>query len=170
MTSLSELVSQFNDYTSSQRTDTEVYEWLRSNVPTSRMVPFAKKLAEVVMLNERLRISSYYYMLTITIDPDKHPQDTPELYSLVEDRITQLPTRLTSRKIVGLVYVREYTKAGRAHWHVAIRSETPTEARHFSWFRNHVGNIQFNRNRTNSPQNLIDYLSKDEEIVTVLPL
>jgi hypothetical protein len=170
MTSLPDLIDAWHDFTDQHPSVAAQRKWLSENVPTDRKRAFARKLADSMTIYERARRSCYYYMLTLSVDPKKHPEDTPQFLALVEDRISNMHTRMSARGIVGLVYVREYTQAGRAHWHVAVRSEAPMESRHFSWYRKHVGNYTFSRNRTQNPQTMIDYLSKDEEIVTILPL
>lgn len=140
-------------------------EWYEENVPKERRVRFAmlmQQLALDYVRNKRTK-KRYIYLLTITVDPNKHPSDSPELIEQIEKDIQGTPTRSKALNIIKWAWVREYTEKGRAHWHVCVESTGPLQKYKFGLFEKKYGHIDFSRNKSQNPQTVLDYISKEQE-------
>lgn len=121
-----------------------------------------KKAAESTKADKR-----YLYMLTLTIDPAKHPDDTPELLQQVETYIQTQSTR-KALHITKFAYSRETTKSGRAHWHVLLESSSFRQKDEFKTYVKKFGFIHFSKNHSETPKSIIDYISKEQQPTTLI--
>lgn len=110
----------------------------------------------------------YIYMLTLTLDPSRHPADTEELLSEIERKIEEIPSRRRALSIVKWAYAREHTAQGRAHWHICVESTHSLEKDNFKYFAQKYGNIDFSRNRAQNPETVLNYISKETQPTIIL--
>lgn len=104
---------------------------------------------------------THCYMLTLTLDPKLHPEDTLELKTEIETRLHELPTRRKALKIVSWAYAAEHTKKGRLHWHIAVESKRRLEKDMFKHFAKKYGFIHMSRSYAQNPETAVDYFSKE---------
>lgn len=101
----------------------------------------------------------YRYLVTFTLDPKKNELNE-ELYKLVEDYIISLAGSIQYCPI-HWAFVREYTKAGVAHWHVSIVSKTIVKQSYFKYYITKYGNVDVSTSRKNEEEYSLNYMAKD---------
>ena len=132
-----------------------------SNIADEFHYEFKRQLRE-----ESLQGKLYIYMLTFTIDPKKHPEITPEITDVIDDLIKSQASR-TALKIKNYSYVKEFHKDGRPHWHALIVTYKALAKDRFNYYISKYGNIDISKNNSQQTDEIVNYMSKSAEIVTL---
>jgi hypothetical protein len=107
----------------------------------------------------------HIYMLTFTIDPNKHKIVTDELLYEIEKLINSQHSR-TALKVRRYLTVREYHKNKRPHWHALIITDRPLAKDRFNHYIKKYGNIDLSKSKSQQPSEIVNYMSKTGDIVT----
>lgn len=110
----------------------------------------------------------YTYMLTFTTDPSKWPEISPERESMIEDLVRQQGLR-TGLGIKKYSYVKERHANGRAHFHSLIQTTKPLKKDRFTHYISRYGNIDISKSKAQQDANVINYMSKENDIIYVYP-
>lgn len=106
------------------------------------------------------KIKKYRYLITFTLrDSVKN-----ESWDTVEQYIIKQATR-SPLKIIQFYYVRELTKKGQAHWHVAIETTKPLSVDRFNYYKQLYGNIDLSRTKAQKLDECLDYMSKTNTVI-----
>lgn len=124
---------------------------------------FLKILKEKIILKDKC----YRYLLTFTLSPklniDEDPKDLEEIVeAFIEDQ-----SKRGALCITYFAYAKEYTKAGQAHWHVAIETSKCLKKNRFQYYTKTYGNLDISKTKGTSIQEALNYISKDT-VPTVL--
>lgn len=114
---------------------------------------------EIKRIKKEAKKQDYHYMITFTIDPNKHPKVDTELTKRIEDYITAQSTR-SGLHIKEMHYVKEFHKNGRPHWHVSLSTTKSIKKALFSYYQKIYGNIDFSRSKGKNNQDALAYMSK----------
>ncbi len=109
-------------------------------------------------------IKSYYYMITFTLKNDCSKEE--EL--TIQDYILSQMER-PALKIVKAFYVKEKTKQGRAHWHVAVQTKRFLCRNRFNYYCKKYGHIQVSKNHCQTLQEMMNYINKDQQSIQIIP-
>lgn len=126
-------------------------------------------LETVVKEQKKLNGTEYIYMLTFTIDPNKWPDITPEREALIEDLIRQQGLR-TGLGIKRYSYVKEHHANGRPHFHALCVTSKPLKKDRFNHYCSRYGNIDISKSKAQQDANVLNYMSKENDIIHVYPL
>lgn len=100
-------------------------------------------------------IKKYYYLVTFTIKPEHNNKSDQ-----IEDYIKQ---QFTNRPALGVLeahIVKELTKSGISHWHVALITSKHLAKDRFQYYTQLWGNIDISKNHSQNLNDSINYLSK----------
>ncbi len=117
----------------------------------------SKWLTDFYKFSDRLKGTKYNYMITFTLRPD-----IP--YKEIEDSIEQYIVRQFKRaplQILRSHYVKEYTKAGVPHWHVAVETTKCLKTDRFNYYKKLYGHVDISASRHKNYDILLNYLAKD---------
>lgn len=163
---MNELAVEFLD---PKTTDDRRYEIL--DILSHREYPkWLQTLENVVKDQKKLNQQTIYtYMITFTIDPSKWPEITPEREALIEDLIRQQGLR-SGLGIVKYSYVKERHANGRPHYHALIQTTKPLKKDRFNHYIARYGNVDISKSKAQGDANVINYMSKENDIIDVYPL
>lgn len=154
----------------------ENYEEFKEHYQNGTSCPWMDRLSSICpkVYNKWLKAAiaevhgiSYLYMVTFTIDPKKHPEVTDDLVNQIELYISSLTQRV-ALKIIYLSYVKELHKDGRPHWHVAIKTVKSLDKSRFCTYQKKFGNIDFSPSKTQSLDEMLNYMDKEGSRVELL--
>lgn len=103
---------------------------------------------------------NYSYMVTFTIDPNKHKEITKSLVSQIEDYIEGIPVRFKKNPVLKLFYVVETHENGRPHWHMFIATQNYLKKDVFKTFTKKFGYIDFKKNTSKTSKHAEQYMQK----------
>lgn len=129
-------------------------EWFYKNVVKEKLHnQFHKDCLDWVKTQSK---QLYRYMLTFTVKPDcKEKEDDIEKY--IEKQITER----TPLKIRQAWITKEYTKAGKPHWHCAIESEQIIKKDRFHYYIKKYGFLDISKTKAQNLEEAKNYISKD---------
>lgn len=112
---------------------------------------------EVVrQIKQRNKIKkAYYYMLTFTLKPSIPLEETDSIESYIKQQLLRPPLQIEESHIV-----RELTKCGVPHWHVAIKTGIFLKKNRFNYYIKKYGNIDISKNKGQTLNEMINYMSK----------
>jgi len=116
------------------------------------------------MLRKRIIATSkktYNYLVTFTLNP---AFNTDIESSELEDIVTVFIEKQAERKPLALTYfayVKEYTKAGNAHWHAVVTTTKPLAKNRFQYYTKTYGNIDISKTKVTTTQEALNYISKE---------
>lgn len=157
------------EYLNPQTTDTrrvEIIELLSHREYPDWLTTLERVVKEQKRLNNQL---VYTYMLTFTTDPSKWPDISEEREALIEDLVRQQGLR-TGLGIVKYSYVREKHANGRSHWHALIQTTKSLKKDRFNHYITRYGNVDISKSRAQTDANVLNYMSKENDIKHVYPL
>lgn len=99
-------------------------------------------------------LTLYYYLVTFTLR-----SDTVSLADEAEAYIVKQFER-APLKIVEAHYVRELTKKGVPHWHVAVSTSIPLKKDRFNYYMKLYGNIDISKTKAQTLTESMNYISK----------
>ena len=101
---------------------------------------------------------NYMYLVTFTVDKKKVKKpnyDSIEKY--IKKQFQRSPLKVTKAQIV-----REGNgKDKHIHWHVAVQTAIPLKKDRFHYYIRKYGNIDISKSKTNSYEELQNYISKE---------
>lgn len=105
----------------------------------------------------------YNYLITFTLKPEVTDEDEVEAYIIKQLHRTPL-------QIIEAHLSKEYTKAGRAHWHVPVTTTTPLKKDRFNYYIKKYGNIDISKNKsTNNLEESLNYINKETQSRQIIP-
>lgn len=128
-------------------------------------------LEKVVKEQKKLNTDVIHtYMLTFTTDPSKWPNISEEREAIIEDLVRQQGLR-SGLNIVKYSYVKEKHQNGRSHWHALMQVRNKTLKRdRFNHYIARYGNVDISKSKAQGDANVINYMSKENDIIHVYPL
>lgn len=97
----------------------------------------------------------YFYLVTFTLKPTSLQQaDLAEAY--IRAQFTDRP----ALQVVEAHYVRELTKNGVPHWHVAVKTTKPLAKDRFNYYENLFGQTDVSKNKHKNLNDALNYISK----------
>lgn len=106
---------------------------------------------------KKLQKKKYYYMLTFTLRDSTQDEDEVELYIIKQSKRTAL-------QIDEFHHVKEYTKKGVAHWHVAIVTTKPLKKDRFNYYIQKFGTLDISKNKAQNIDEMLNYMTKTNNI------
>lgn len=163
---MNELAIEFINPTTTRERRDEILSLL-----SQREYPdWLRTLENVVKEQQKLNKENIYtYMLTFTTDPSKWPEISPEREAMIEDLVRQQGLR-TGLGIKKYSYVKERHANGRAHFHSLIQTTKPLKKDRFNHYITRYGNIDISKSKAQQDANVINYMSKENDIIEVYPL
>jgi len=108
----------------------------------------------------------YCYLVTFTLSvgcmptfPSPKYLTKNEYYQEVEDYIEKQFKR-KPLKITEAHMVREYTKKGIPHWHVAVSCEKHLAKNRFNYYSRKYGNVDISKSKCQNIQESLNYINK----------
>ena len=96
----------------------------------------------------------YIYMITFTLKPSYDgPDEEVELF-------IEAQAERKALNIKKFVYVKEKTKKGVSHWHALVVTDKCLKKDRFNYYIKKYGNIDISRNKAQTDQEILNYLSK----------
>lgn len=95
----------------------------------------------------------YVYLVTFT---KKDETDDSIIEKYIINQFKRKPLKITEAHIV-----KELTKKGKSHWHVAVETEKPLKKDRFNYYIKKYGLIDISKNREQNIQTTLNYISKD---------
>ncbi len=114
---------------------------------------FKKQLKEI-------NVKKFYYLLTFTLRKD--PDNEREIEKYILGQVLRPALRIKTAH-----YVKEYTKAGRPHWHVAVESTKYIARNRFNYYENKFGNIDISKNHGNTLEEMMNYINKEQPSIKI---
>jgi len=105
---------------------------------------------------------TYMYMVTFTIDPKK-PHDVDNIEAYIHKQPLRSEFRTKSAYIV-----REYTKAGQAHWHMSIVTGKSLRNDAFKYYREKYGSVDKRTSVYNNQADALLYMGKQGEPIKIV--
>ena len=102
--------------------------------------------------------SRHIYMVTFTLRSDKKD---------CEDEAEALIRTQANRTALGILefhLVKEFTKAGVAHWHACVVTTKPLKKDRFNYYRQKYGNIDIAKNKAQQTSEILNYMTKTGHI------
>lgn len=96
----------------------------------------------------------YLYMITFTLKEDMEDYDEIERYIIKQGSRKAL-------KLTQWTVKREYTKQGRAHWHVLAESTKCLKKDRFNYYISKYGFIDISRSKTGESDEILNYITKE---------
>ncbi len=101
----------------------------------------------------------YYYMITFTLkDSIKDLGLIKTIQKFIEGQVLRPALRIKEAHIV-----KELTKKGQAHWHVAVKAEQYIAKNRFNYYQKNYGNIDVSKNHGNTMTEMLNYMNKDNQ-------
>lgn len=104
---------------------------------------------------------AHRYLITFTINPSLNTDINAEE---LEDIIEQFVEAQAERSALGITYFaysKEYTKAGRAHWHCVVVTTKPLPKNRFQYYTKTYGHVDISKTKVTTTLEALDYISKD---------
>lgn len=101
----------------------------------------------------------YYYLLTFTIDPKRHPNLNDFTF---QDEVQQYISKLV-KSIGRNIYISKEHDFTNVHWHVSLITSKPIVHSKLRYYKNIYGNIDVSRSKKQTQEYSINYISKDTE-------
>ncbi len=121
---------------------------------------FNKRFKAVVHKREKKR---YYYMITFTLREDYDEKRIERIEAFIKTQAYRPALQIQSASIV-----RELTKAGRPHWHMAVITLKLLKKDRFTYYKKHYGNIDISKNKLNDDSEMLNYMCKSNTITKIL--
>ncbi len=112
---------------------------------------------------DRYERKTYLYMVTFTLRENHSEEETEIIGNFIESQAFR-----PALDIIKASIVKEYTKKGRAHWHMAIESKKLLKKDRFNYYIQKYGNVDISKNRHNNSSEMINYMSKSDTIKILL--
>lgn len=103
-------------------------------------------------------------MLTFTLKPEAVSKAKE-----AEKWIIKQAERKQTLGIKNMHMVQELTEKGVPHWHVVIETSKPMKADRFHYYRKIYGFVDVSRTKAQTTQEALNYISKHNEPVQLLP-
>lgn len=148
---MEEIVKRFLEANPEERSKIYYIEIVKGNL----MKEFHTCMKKLMKLRDRDE-RRYYYLLTFTLNPKLEVDET-------EDEIEKYIITRVKRKALKIVkahIVKEYTKKGVAHWHVATKSKRYISKDRFKYFEKKYGFIDISKNHSQNYNFMMDYITK----------
>lgn len=110
---------------------------------------------------KNLEGKTHRYLVTFTLKNDDFDED--EVHKYIEKQLHRKPL-----KIVQAYLVKEYTKAGRAHWHSALETTKPLKKDRFQYYIKQYGLIDISKTKAQNIEEGINYTSKDSKAIKII--
>lgn len=107
------------------------------------------------------KIKTFLYMITFTLKHENIDPDEVENYIKAQAKRKAL-------KIIQFQLVKELCKSGRAHFHALVQTTKCLKKDRFNYYIQQYGNIDISTSKTNDPQEIINYLSKQGTIEKII--
>ncbi len=114
---------------------------------------FNKKFKKTIAKIEKKK---YYYMITFTLSESHSNVQYDRIEAFI--RVQALRPAL---QIISAEFVRELTKAGRPHWHMAIVTTKLLKKSSFRHYIKTYGSVDISKNRQDTTSEMINYMYKD---------
>ncbi len=109
----------------------------------------------------KIEKKKYYYLITFTLRKDRDDIENVEAFIKTQAFRPAL-------QIIKASFVRELTKGGRPHWHMAVISTKIIKKDRFNYYQKHYGNIDISKNKHNTTVDMLDYMCKSNTIEDIL--
>lgn len=103
-------------------------------------------------------LKSYRYLMTFTLKPSLHGDN--DSYEQAEKYIKDQVHR-EALGILEYYYIKELTKKGTPHWHVAISTSKPLKKNRVQYYEKKFGHVDLSRTKGQTLQEALNYMSKE---------
>lgn len=114
---------------------------------------FHKEIQRQVKNNS---LRKYFYLITFTLKKDYNTDETLEIEDYIKSQMTRPALRIDEAYMV-----KELTKSGRPHWHLAVKSSKFIAKNRFNYYKQKFGNIDISKSTNKSLEESLNYINKD---------
>lgn len=100
-------------------------------------------------------LKKYCYLITFTLREDIQDSMIDEVEGYIKKQFLRHPLRVLEAHLV-----RELTKTGRPHWHIACRTSRPLKKDRFNYYIKKYGFIDISNSKTQTIDESLNYISK----------
>lgn len=130
-----------------ENTDLAIGQWLMSSVNRKHFWRWQDRKNKL--------LKSYKYMITFTLKPDaEDDHEKAEFY--IKEQVNR-----DALGILQYYYVKELTKAGVPHWHVAMSTTKPFKRNRLQYYEKKFGSVDVSRTKGQTIQEALNYMSKE---------
>lgn len=108
-----------------------------------------------------LLYKSYTYMITFTIDPERHNVKSEKLHAKIDKYIKKFPIS-KSCDVIRADYVREGSdkEHKHIHWHLGIETRNIFKSKTLKYYNLKFGNTDVSKSYDNNYNNVLKYINK----------
>ncbi len=129
-------------------------------IQSHRWKDFRNELVRQVKDKEKKK---YYYLITFTLKAKPSEEDEKKIEKYILSQMKRKALRISKAD-----YVKEYTKEGVAHWHIAVEAGKYIAKNRFNYYIKQYGYIDISKTKIQSRSEMLNYINKTDKSIKIL--